>query len=297
MDNKIRITLQKSESDKIRKTAQELKVDVDLNYAPYEEFEILVKGNTDLDSLYEHFKQFSIEEGLFLTEKELREKVKEAEKLKLLDYLLDVKITEETVYIEYYNVKNNGIGQLVKNGNKRYVLELKNVGRIVESGTIKGLEYNVGLPNHSELTKLDEFEEIMEILAEEMVLQFLTSVIALGDTGKSVVDIKKKEALKLQPTLNKKKSKNKGKKKAPIYIKYTDIKIDIKSDEEIEEIKESVQRENKRHVSQWNVKGHWRTYKTGKKIWIKAQTRKASVVSSDDSVCESNHKQEYIIRA
>ena len=41
------------------------------------------------------------------------------------------------------------------------------------------------------------------------------------------------------------------------------------------------------NVSSWNVRGHWRTYKNGKKVWIKAQVRKpknsrgGGVVSKD----------------
>lgn len=34
-------------------------------------------------------------------------------------------------------------------------------------------------------------------------------------------------------------------------------------------------RRYERHMEKWNVKGHYRTYKSGKKVWIEPQVRGA----------------------
>lgn len=67
-----------------------------------------------------------------------------------------------------------------------------------------------------------------------------------------------------------KKDKRAGKKAKVKLIKQNIIRINT---DHIEPPTEEEKREYERHISGWTVRGHWREYKSGKRIWIKPQVR------------------------
>ncbi|KFX58345.1 hypothetical protein HYH39_06710 [Clostridium botulinum] len=67
-----------------------------------------------------------------------------------------------------------------------------------------------------------------------------------------------------------KKDKRAGKKPKVKLIKQNIIRINT---DNIKEPTEEEKREYERHIAGWTVRGHWREYKSGKKIWIKPQIR------------------------
>jgi len=67
-----------------------------------------------------------------------------------------------------------------------------------------------------------------------------------------------------------KKDKRAGKKAKVKLIKQNIIRINT---DHIEPPTEEEKREYERHIAGWTVRGHWREYKSGKKIWIKPQIR------------------------
>ena len=77
-----------------------------------------------------------------------------------------------------------------------------------------------------------------------------------------------KTRLQLDDSKKKKKSKNKNKKTYIYKKKYVIDDIVTK------DLKES-SREYNRRVDQWMRRGHWRNYKSGKKVWIEEKIYKA----------------------
>ncbi|NFT91678.1 hypothetical protein FDF86_04510 [Clostridium botulinum] len=67
-----------------------------------------------------------------------------------------------------------------------------------------------------------------------------------------------------------KNTKRVGKKPKVKLINQNIIRINT---DDIEEPTEEEKREYERHIFGWTVRGHWREYKSGKKIWIKPQIR------------------------
>ena len=52
---------------------------------------------------------------------------------------------------------------------------------------------------------------------------------------------------------------------------YTPVFTDDNRDDAANDSDE--QREYNRQIESWGVRGHWRTYKNGKRVWIKPQVR------------------------
>jgi|GEM_PF-5252875 len=67
-----------------------------------------------------------------------------------------------------------------------------------------------------------------------------------------------------------KKDKRAGKKPKVKLIRQTIITLNT---DHIQTPTEEEKREYERHTFGWTVRGHWREYRSGKKIWIKPQTR------------------------
>ncbi len=67
-----------------------------------------------------------------------------------------------------------------------------------------------------------------------------------------------------------KKNKRAGKKPKIKLIKQNIIRLNT---DHIPELTEEEKREYERHTFGWTVRGHWREYQSGKKVWIKPQVR------------------------
>ena len=65
-----------------------------------------------------------------------------------------------------------------------------------------------------------------------------------------------------------KKSKNKGRKKKVIKISRNIYKLSVPKDHNV-----SAERTYNRQINSWNVRGHWRTCKSGKRVWVKGHTK------------------------
>lgn len=102
--------------------------------------------------------------------------------------------------------------------------------------------------------------KIPEKVAQEQA-RFFTKVSLetfhyMVHVSENVIEIKEQKTIQ-------KKAKKKSSKTGLRYVKINVNKyvIDFKGGEP--------NRKNERHVLAWNVRGHWRHYKSGKKVWIK----------------------------
>lgn len=92
-----------------------------------------------------------------------------------------------------------------------------------------------------------------------------------------------------QPVKNKKNKNKKNKTvKAVRNINITNVHRVINRSRNV---KNEEKRSYERKIENWTARGHWRTYKSGKKIWIAPQNRKAK-----DAVSDKKVKKNYVIK-
>ena len=149
--------------------------------------------------------------------------------------------------------------------------------------------YNLDLVNTSDRLKgfIDNDDKAKEAIA--MVMFQVLGVLIYLQLPSKEAEIKKTTNLQVQTKGNSKKGKSSNKKKT--YIYKTTYRIDdIKVNQE-----NSNNRTYKRKVEQWVARGHWRTLKDGRTIWIKESVRKSKLPIEFVEANESDTSKHYKI--
>lgn len=159
-------------------------------------------------------------------------------------------------YVYFYNKKNSD--------NPKYMYGFKlnfeeNKENLILHKPITNIEF------------LELYEEIKDINTQNnfasqdlMIISFIYSYLAFNQ--ESIIKETRTHTKKIQS----KKDKRAGKKAKVKLIKQNIIRINT---DNIQQPTEEEKREYERHIAGWTVRGHWREYKSGKRVWIKPQIR------------------------
>ena len=130
----------------------------------------------------------------------------------------------------------------------------------------------------------NEYDNNLEMITVQTIHRVLGILIYFQLPNK-VNFIEKSSRLEVKGKTNKKKSKANSKK---IYLYKTTYKIkDI--DNELDEININTRTYN-RKVNEWVARGHWRTLRDGRKIWIKQSIRKSKTPVNNAEITSTNYK-------
>lgn len=117
-------------------------------------------------------------------------------------------------------------------------------------------------PISNEIVLEKYFEQSVKNLQQDMVAIYaaLTAYLTYYKEDQQYIQIEKsfRESAKNRHKKNKKNSKKK--------IRVSNVVYRIK---EIDAREQPQERTWTRHTDAWRVRGHWRTYKSGKKVWVK----------------------------
>lgn len=234
---------------------------IDLNYLPFKSFSIIISDLfNELD--YEEFKNLLKSQSSILPSMEVyKDFLKHATKP-----VLDVKIEGNKINLTR-----------ITNGK-----ETSDVIISLSSMTISSENYESVISNVEINKDTEDFidrGDYGEILSKTIVVD-LTLVLGLIKymQGEPTEKIVKNRVIENKP--NKKKNKKGSNKKTYIYkTKYI-----------VQGIERPVQeRTFERRTESWISRGHWRTYKSGKKIWIN-ETIKHAKDTPKDSVIKKDYK-------
>jgi hypothetical protein len=107
----------------------------------------------------------------------------------------------------------------------------------------------------------------------EKVMYLTTYTLVFFTEYKNEVFIKQK---KITSTVKKnQQNKRKNKSKSKRVVRLTKVVYELEVDESQKEtlIKEKPKRQYERHIEAWTVRGHWRTTKTGKRVWVRPHVK------------------------
>ena len=286
MRAKVKIDFAKSEIEKLYKYIYQVKPNLDLNYVAYKSFDLIVRGD-DREDLIELARQVYASRGIVVSEQAIKRDVNSMINEGVLDYILRVNIDDEKMTIKCGSLIAYDDGNVDDESIYRYLFEVKNEGVMLENGIIPKLDYTVTVLRRPEEINSVSLQEGLGILAEDSVKQIFTTLLVLN--GEMSNFIEKEESTGIKVIHNNKKKTKKGKiKKNPIYIKCTKLKLKMLSENDIKDL---AKRSYGRRSLNWIVRGHWRNYKNGNRVWINSQVRGAAKRSEEDIV------QEYVIKA
>lgn len=113
----------------------------------------------------------------------------------------------------------------------------------------------------------------------DIIIGVLTYINLLIHEEKTIIE---ENTTERKVILNNKKKKNKITTKKVKTIKNINITDTVIKKINLNSNTNSEKREYNRQIQSWTVRGYWRNYKSGKKVWIEPQTRKAK--SSDSKI-------------
>ncbi|NFL57788.1 hypothetical protein FDB60_01710 [Clostridium botulinum] len=160
-------------------------------------------------------------------------------------------------YIYFYDKKANDNPKYI------YGFELnfeENRENMMRNKPITNIEF---LESYKDVDRLNMQNNFVS--QDLMIISFIYSYLAFNQ--ESIIKETRTHTKKVQS----KKDKRAGKKPKVKLIRQNIITIN--TDHIDEAPTEEEKREYERHIVGWTVRGHWREYKSGKKIWIKPQIR------------------------
>lgn len=248
-------------SDIIKGIEKELKRNnimfLDLEHVPFEVFTVTIRNNITLNTAIERVKSESKAKHLdIFSQIELANKF--IQETNNTPEVITYKITKDKLIMTSKDF------EIVQNheGSMSLPCEIKSDVSILSKEFMEEIEsYNL-LNRQKFIVKLAEHN-----------LTILMTVLHAITKSKSKYEIIEKESTKVKNTKNKITKSNKNKVR---YIKTTDINI-IKRNINSSNSKHSTYT---RHVESWPQRGHWRTYKSGKRVWIKECIKNAKDNSS-----------------
>jgi hypothetical protein len=123
------------------------------------------------------------------------------------------------------------------------------------------------------------------------ISDIVLNILSYLNLPSTIENTKVKENAIIKHKKNKNGKKKKGTNKSYIYKKqYIIERHDI--DKVITLDGDYIKKVYQRRVSEWGVRGHWRTYADGKKVWIKSHTKKSKTPVLEPTI---NKNKEYKI--
>lgn len=186
--------------------------------------------------------------------------------------LVHFKIIEEKVYITKYGYFE-GVKQIKYfcGGKDSFIKLQDGLSLFYNNENIDNMELN-NMPVSNEFIEYmklkygNSYREHLGFYFVESTFKYISILIYSQLNEEYVLKQTKIHTKKVQS----KKDKRAGKKPK---IKLTKQTIITLNTDHIQTPTEEEKREYERHTFGWNVRGHWREYRSGNKIWIKPQTR------------------------
>lgn len=137
-----------------------------------------------------------------------------------------------------------------------------------------------------------QFKEFISYISKMIIFELVYVNFMTHNQKVIIEEITTEKKIDISNQKKKKSNSNRSKKiKSVKNINVTDEIIKrVKANKKINTEKNE-KREYNRQLKSWNVRGYWRTYKSGKKVWISPQTRKARTGKSKIKGCKN-----YIIK-
>ncbi|MGL4452946.1 MAG: hypothetical protein ACRCTZ_17445, partial [Sarcina sp.] len=196
------------------------------------------------------------------------EKINPIEQIKIANKLID---NLKARKINYHITENEIISEC-----KDYKVVMKHNGFFSEN---TGLDAVIDLFNEEMINNIQSDSPIeQQSFASEIgaeVITILLNILYIMSNNKTQYEIVENESTKVK-TSSKKKSKSN--KKNVTYIKHKDINIVKKKYINSSEKNNSYEY----RIDSWVTRGHWRTYKSGKKVWIKERVNNVNKSNSKD---------------
>lgn len=243
---------------------------IDLNHIPFSKFTVTESNEIDFNTAMEIVaKEFALRNEMVdpISQVKLANDIKNAIKVRKIDYT----ITEKEVIANHkdYEVTMKHDGEFIGDIGVDAIIKLFD-DSLIETIATK-----------SELEK----QSFSNKLAGELIT-ILINVLYILSNNKTQYEINERESTKVKSRVDKKHSKNKSKSKKNkvTYIKYKDINIIKRKYVNPTEKRGSYEY----HVESWVTRGHWRTYKSGKKIWINERVN--NVNNSDSKTVDKTYE-------
>lgn len=254
------------------------KCDVDIEHLPFKEFQVNIIPTKELEKKIEHdlieeemekrialFPQITMTERIEMYDS-IRSKIsKSKDKMNKLLSSIEIKFLENIIKIQSeYCYK----AELIVN-KKQFNM------------TDEDLDIRI---KNIELFRQENEDAVLKELQDNASLVF--GILAFMKASKEIVKstrVKREPVSKKSSSSNKKKSSKK--KKTYLYNKIYKLNKDSLSSATKKAAEAEGITEGKReyHISSWYQRGHWRNYKSGKKIWIEAQFKHPKNLKKEDA--------------
>lgn len=231
--------------------------EIDIKHMPFQDFNLIVKHKMNYN------------DALNKIDKELKGAINPFNRMHYASRL----VKQFSSFEESIRFKLNKDNLFISS--EDYEIDIPNNG-VIEFGDNKSLPCEVNLISDMLIdeiknrNKFDQHKFLMKVCLDALVL--LECVIIIFNR-KVEYNIVENETVKVSNIKNKK-SKSKSNNKT--YIKHKTITINKYSNDNI------TNRNYERHTESWIQRGHWRTYKSGKKVWIKECVKNAKNSDSND---------------
>lgn len=229
--------------------------EIDLTHLPFSKFKVTIQQIVDYNRALEIAKQeYQRKFGKINIFDCMTQASKLVTEFENKSQVINFNITEEIIFIynSDYEIKipNTKILKMVNNSTPS---DIKIISDIL-------IEEMNSLPNEFEKSKFAN-----EICIE--TLSILLCIITIFNDKKNNYVYNEKEHVEVK---HKSKSKSKNKKHNKItYINHKTITIHKSNNN-------SSNKSYERHTESWIQRGHWRTYKSGKRVWIKECVKNAN---------------------
>lgn len=254
------------------------KCDVDIEHLPFKEFQVNIIPTKELEKKIEHdlieeemekrialFPQITMTERIEMYDS-IRSKIsKSKDKMNKLLTSIEIEFLENIIKIQSeYCYK----AELIVN-KKQFNM------------TDEDLDIRI---KNIELFRQENEDAVLKELQDNTSLIF--GILAFMKVSKEIVKstrVKREPVSKKSSSSNKKKSSKK--KKTYLYNKIYKLNKDSLSSATKKAAEAEGIAEGKReyHISSWYQRGHWRNYKSGKKIWIEAQFKHPKNLKKEDT--------------
>lgn len=253
------------------------KCDVDIEHLPFKEFQVNIIPSRELEKKIERdlieeemekrialFPQITMTERIEMYDS-IRSKIsKSKDKMNKLLTSIEIEFLENIMKIQStycYNV------ELILN-KKQFNMTDEDLDIRIKS---------------IELFRQGNEDAVLKELQDNTSLVF--GILAFMKASKEIVKSTrvKREPVSSKYSNNKKKSNKK--KKTYLYNKIYKLNKDSLSSATKKAAEEEGIKESKReyHISSWYQRGHWRNYKSGKKVWIEAQFKHPKNLKKEDA--------------
>jgi hypothetical protein len=260
MKNNVVIELEQHTLMKIIDSFKDKKICLDLEHVPFNEYTIKYSYGKDFEK--SEIKRL-IREGV--SKERAKILIKESLDITFNTLSINVKIKGNKIIVDNHqmHMESEAHSNILDSDStlNTYLIKRKEVSELYLS-SFTPLEFK-DLGNLSEDEKSEITINNIQAIAVLAYLQLPSASSICNVDSKIVLNDKRKK--------NKKKGNNN---KTYIYKKTYFINYE-NIDKVFELDKEHIRRNYQRKTSQWQVRGHWRTYANGKRIWIKPTTKRS----------------------